>query len=345
MPEPYPTIFVQIASYRDIECQWTVRDLFEKAEYPERISVGICWQADPELDQACFVVPSPRPQQTHVISVPIAATDGVCWARAQTQTLFKDQDFVLMIDSHMRFIPHWDSALIEELKRCDSDKPFLSSYPPGYKPPNILQQDCPSIVLRAKPFTDEGDIRFDGEVLPVNPDKPLRGAFLAAGLLFAPGSFVHEVPYDPFIYFDHEEVTLAARAFTHGWDVFSPSKTFVYHYYFNADSTDGTEKRSLHWDDRKDWGALRDLSRERYNFLLRGDLPANLAALTDIQHYGLGSVRSLGAFEIFCGIDFVNRVVSERALRSEFIPDLDRYRSIATIPALIDANQGIVSSS
>ena len=36
-----PKIFVQIASYRDRECQYTVKDLFDKATHPERLSVGV----------------------------------------------------------------------------------------------------------------------------------------------------------------------------------------------------------------------------------------------------------------------------------------------------------------
>ena len=49
-----PRIFVQIASYRDPDCQNTVKDLFEKAAHPERIFVGICWQFIKGEDDDCF---------------------------------------------------------------------------------------------------------------------------------------------------------------------------------------------------------------------------------------------------------------------------------------------------
>ena len=48
------TIFVQIASYRDPECQWTVKDLFAKAKHPDAVNVGLCWQYDPDKDKDCF---------------------------------------------------------------------------------------------------------------------------------------------------------------------------------------------------------------------------------------------------------------------------------------------------
>jgi peroxiredoxin len=318
-----PTIFVQIASYRDPECQWTVWDLFSKAAHPERITAGICWQYDPYRDRDCFAASSPRPGQTKIISVLPSQTEGVCWARAQAQTLFADQDYVLMIDSHMRFVKGWDTALIAELGRCDSKKPFLSNYPPGYKPPDDLEPRPQFVVLRAKPFNEAGDIRFDGERMAEFPDKPLRGAFLAAGYLFAPGRFIREVPYDPYIYFDHEEVMLAARAYTKGWDVYSPSKTFIYHYYL--DQKKG-EKRALHWADEKDWRKFLERSRARYNYLLAGTAPANRDDLVDIGAYGLGDQRTLKEYEDFCGLDFKNKTASEKALKALFIENLERCR-------------------
>lgn len=38
-------IFVSVAAYRDEEAQWTVADLFRQAAAPERVRVGIVWQA------------------------------------------------------------------------------------------------------------------------------------------------------------------------------------------------------------------------------------------------------------------------------------------------------------
>jgi hypothetical protein len=321
--ETKPTIFVQIASYRDPECQWTVKDLFEKAEHPDRVTVGICSQADPVEDKDCFIIPSPRPAQTRIVSVPPSESLGVCWARAKTQELFENEDYVLMIDSHMRFVPGWDTALIKELSRCPSPKSFLSTYPPGYKPPDQLEPSPRPIVMRAQHFSPQGDIRFEGETLAEWPSTPLRGAFLAGGFVFAPGKFVREVPYDPHIYFDHEEVTIAARAYTHGWDVFSPPGVFVYHYYHEPQKG---ETRALHWSDNRDWTLLQQISRARYNYLLADIAPENPQVLADIKRYSLGWARSMEDFEAFTGIDFKNKEVSERGLTAQFIEGIDLYR-------------------
>jgi hypothetical protein len=315
-----PIIFVQIASYRDPECQWTVLDLFSKADRPDLITVGICWQYDPDKDKDCFVVPSPRPNQTKTISFLPSETQGVCWARAQAQTLFEGEDYVLMIDSHMRFVKGWDTALIAELSKCKSKKSFLSNYPPGYKPPNNLEPSPQLAIIQSLPFNDKGDIRFASANLSFTPPKPLRGAFVAAGYIFAPGQFIKELPYDPYLYFDHEEITLAARAYTNGWDVYSPTKTFIYHFYLDLKKG---ETRALHWADQKDWYKFLDRSRDRYNYLLAGIVPKNPDHLKQIDLYGLGTQRTLKEYENFCGLDFKKKIASKKALEALFIKDLD----------------------
>ena len=131
-----PLIFVAIASYRDTECQWTVKDLFEKATYPDRIFVGICWQFVPGEDDDCFQVTT-RPEQCRVLEFHARDSQGACWARHQGQTLWRGEDYVLQIDSHMRFVPGWDERLLEMLAACPSDRAVLSTYPPAYVPPTI----------------------------------------------------------------------------------------------------------------------------------------------------------------------------------------------------------------
>ena len=40
------TIFIQIASYRDPELLPTLKDLFDKATYPDNLRVCVAWQHD-----------------------------------------------------------------------------------------------------------------------------------------------------------------------------------------------------------------------------------------------------------------------------------------------------------
>ena len=73
-----PRIFVQIASYRDPDCQWTIKDLFEKAFHPERIFAGIAWQFVEEEDGACFREPYRYPDQVRAHASDARLSRGTC---------------------------------------------------------------------------------------------------------------------------------------------------------------------------------------------------------------------------------------------------------------------------
>jgi hypothetical protein len=66
---------------------------------------------------------------------------GPCYARALAQQLWKGEEKFLQIDSHMRFVPEWDSTLEAMLSACDSKKPILSTYPTGYERGKAMPTD------------------------------------------------------------------------------------------------------------------------------------------------------------------------------------------------------------
>jgi len=322
-----PRIFVQIASYRDPECQWTVKDLFEKAKYPDRISVGICWQFDAEEDKHCFEVSS-HPDQVRILPVDWRESEGVCWARNMTQQLWDGEEYSLQIDSHMRFMNGWDELLISELEACESKKPVLSCSPAAYTPPNNLEEYPRPTIRRVMPFFPDGNIRGKGEALDSVPLKPLNGAFIAAGFVFARAEILKEVPYDPYLYFDQEEITYAARLYTHGWDIFSTRRPMLYHYY----NIGGRDTRPMHWNDLKQHDGskisfLRERGLSRFNHMTGYRASQDLEAIKELSNYDFGRVRTLAQYETYSGVDFKRKIASEKALRCLFIHDLAKYRS------------------
>lgn len=321
-------IFVQIASYRDPECSATIRDLYNKAKNPERVRVAVCWQYQPGDDDNLLEVDHANKDRVIIDLVEARDSQGVCWARNRIQKFYNGEEYSLMIDSHMRFVESWDKLLIEELKKCPSEKPILSNHPAAYTPPDNIDINAKPTILKVKPFNKNGDIRVSGELLDKFPEKPLVGAFLAAGFIFTYGKFITEVPYDPYYYFDQEEISLSARAWTSGWDIFSPSKIFVYHYYLSAGKGNEKQSRSLHWEDHKDWSGKAKLSRERYLHLFGIKETNNPEALKEFDKYNLGKSRSLNEYENFAGIDFKNCVATPKALGCGFVNDLQKYRSM-----------------
>ncbi len=99
--------------------------------------------------------------RTNVRMVAMAASqaNGPCFARHLAGALWRGEDYVLQIDSHMRFRPNWDQYLIWQLESMReqqqqsqqqaSVKPILTTYPLGYRLPNTLPDDIrPTLLVR-----------------------------------------------------------------------------------------------------------------------------------------------------------------------------------------------------
>lgn len=329
MAKGRPTIFVQIAAYRDPECGASLADLFAQATYPERVRVGVCWQYKPGQDDAKPPVPAEYKKQVRIDAVEALASEGPSWAKARAQGFYTNEDYVLMIDSHMRFAKGWDESLISEWKACGDVKAVLSNYPPNYTPPRKLA-DPALTVVRAHPHTVGGDIRFRGEPLRKAPAKPLRGAFAAPGFMFSRGTLIGEVPYDPYLYFEQEEMCFSARLFTHGWNVYHPTQVMLYHLY---DSTPVSFQRHKHWSDHVGWQSINARGRERRDHLLAVRFTENRGALAGIDDYGHGEARGLDEYEAYCGIEFASGKLSEKAVAFGFNPAIAK---LLTHP--VDAN-------
>src|SRR4051812_4520844 len=95
-----PMIFVNIAAYRDPETAPTIADMFRKARYPNEVNVGLVLQT--RLGDDCAV----RHDRVGIMHVPADSARGPCWARHMGYRLWSGEDYVLQIDSHMRFAEH-----------------------------------------------------------------------------------------------------------------------------------------------------------------------------------------------------------------------------------------------
>lgn len=301
------SIFVAIASYRDPDLCNTVRDLFDKAEDPDALRIGICLQIVPEEDADCLPQ-SPRPEQTEVLEFHAKDSRGACWARSQMQTLFRDESYYFQIDSHMRFVEGWDRVLLEMLASAPSQKPVLSTYPVKFDPPDQLGEDR-YITIYSKGFTLDGVLmqKSIGMSIKDAPETLQDNSHIGAGLVFARGDLVNEIPYDPHLYFQGEEITLAARMYTSGWDIYTPNRVVAYHDYTKKPD------RPRHWEDNENWVSLRQTAVRRLRQIFEMDArkpPEDDPCWTDLDLYTLGTERSLADFEAFSKVDFRARVIN-----------------------------------
>jgi len=309
-----PHIFVAIPAYRDRECQWTLRDMFERARHPERVFAGVCWQTVPGEDDDCFQI-RPRPSQVRTADFHAREARGLGWARAKAQELWQGEEYTLQIDSHMRFADDWDERMLELLAKCKSPDPVLTHYPASYNPPDEREDLPRAHVQTIRRFLPNGLLEFGVAPVPegMSVDRPMHTAAVAGGFIFGSSRILRDVPSDPELYFNGEEPNLAVRLWTAGFDLFSPHITVIYHYYRRVDS-------SRVWNDAasRQTRLLHERTLHRMRLLTEPGAftPDEVAAL---GRYGLGTRRSLAEYEAFAGVSFGARSIALEARQYPFV--------------------------
>jgi hypothetical protein len=316
------TIFVQIASYRDPELENTVRDMIQNAKYPQNLRIGICRQYN-ETDGFDTLGEWREDERFRILDVPYLESKGACWARNQIQQTYNSEDFTLQIDSHMRFAPGWDQTFIQMIDQLQSQgypKPLLTGYVSSFNPENDpegrIQEPWRMVFDR---FIPEGAVFFLPETIPGwrDIDSPVPARFYSAHFCFTLGQFCKEVQHNPEYYFHGEEISIGARAYTWGYDLFHPHRVAIWHEY--------TRKgRTKQWDDDKKWGDKNSHSHLTNRKLFGMD------GLEQEGHdgpYGFGTVRTLKDYEKYSGLLFEKRSVQQYTLDKNYPPNPYNYES------------------
>lgn len=337
-----PTIFVQMASYRDPELVLTLCDLIERAEQPEALRVVVCrqhalhetigefftrgfgrWRVDTSGEYMIHTLDYCG-ASVELIDVPYPDSQGACWARNLIQQHYRGERYTLQLDSHHRFVEGWDRLSVDMLEslRPASAKPVLTAYLPQYLPhADPAGRGRDPLVLRFSRFSPQGVVMLRTIALPNLPDhgatqQPVPARFYSAHFAFADGCFATEVQHDPQYFFLGEEISISARAYTHGYDLYHPHCVVAWHEY--------TRKgRVKIWDDHSEqaktsgtvpmcWGE-RDSASYRRNRALFG-IDGEPRGDIDFGPYGLGGERTLAQYETYAGIDFARRGVQQATL-------------------------------
>jgi hypothetical protein len=235
------------------------------------------------------------------------------------QQLYNNEKYTMQLDSHHRFVKSWDTELINMLKGLQDKghkKPLITAYIPSFDPDNDpgarVQEPWKMNFDR---FIPEGAVFFLPASFDTWDDKtqPLPARFYSAHFAFSVGEFSTEVQHDPEYYFHGEEISIAVRAFTHGYDLFHPHKVICWHEY--------TRKgRTKQWDDDKEWVKRNDYChlKNRKLFEMDGEKRD-----IDFGKYGFGTARTLRDYEKYSGLSFGKRAIQKRVVDHKPPPDPD----------------------
>lgn len=293
-------IFVELASYRDPQLTITIDDMLEKADNPEMFNFGICWQYDETEDINIYDdKPNFRIRKHHYTE-----SQGLGWARAITNELYDGEDLVLQLDSHHRFLKGWDTMMLEDFFQAKqvSEKPVLTTYLTPFEPQQTKYEELPCLMSQYEFSSDKLLMSRPHHIMDYKQRKNVIRARTISGHFFlADGKFVNEIPYDPDIYFGGytEETTLSVRAFTYGYDFFSPYRQYIWHEYTR-------NNRPKHWEDHglesktKKTSGERDIYARKKTRQLFGQEDNGIV----MGKFDLGIVRSLHDYEVYGGFDF-----------------------------------------
>lgn len=293
-------ILVEIAAYRDPELLNTVNSAIIQADYPDRISFSICYQSD-DLGPYHELL---KIHHCRVKYLKESEAKGSCYARYLCQQMIEDEDFIFQVDSHMRFVKHWDTKMIESLLDLHDDKASISFYPPDCTEEMmtypldhpVFDNPCSGGYMYSKGFQD-GDSYFLSNACcerGVNEDvPPQKNPFISAGNFFSFADIHRTILHDPEMYFYGDELPMAIRYFTNGWNNYCLKESYIYHKYNRKNQTFPTTISHSVSTEIVRFRQLLNLDHENY----------------DMGEFGLGNVRTLKEYEEFAGIDFANKIV------------------------------------
>lgn len=309
------TIFVSIASYRDTECKKTLQDIFSKAKYPQNIYVGV-YEQNEEQSECCNCEHSDILEKfkdnIKIKKVKASEARGPAVARYEVSKLYNSEKFFLQIDSHTRFIQDWDQILIDMYNdykdKMNNDKIIITSYPLEYDVSNDKLPDnhkTSTTISCDLKFNNDGILQpYARAVDNSYTNRIVELPIAAAGFMFAK-SFLHEVPFDPYLdyLFHGEELLLSVRLWSKGYRMYPPTQSVCFHFYLRP----GYPKI---WENNKDYYTINGVSLKRVKYILGMISHEGISdSLFDINDY-LVPEESLDEYQKHFGIDFKNQIAS-----------------------------------
>lgn len=257
------TIFVHIYSYRDMELEKTVYDLFDKATNPENITVGVL-----NADDEDYVYKGKY--NVKVINKPYNEYHGCGRAGHEIQTqLYSGESWYFKIDPHSRFRQDWDKFY---LSYAGQDR-VLTSRCLGYHLDGRFDKYKKHITVPVAWHPTEV-IQLTGE----DTDKDeVEAFFMQCGCIFAPKIWAETIKYDPHIPMWGEETDLSAQTFINGFKIITVPPQ-VYHLY------DRQNRKGV--DTTRVYETMNRIGIERVKIKLKKTMCHNDKYLTEWDKYG-----------------------------------------------------------
>lgn len=240
-----------------------MKSLYAQAKYPQKINVGLLQQncfdkvcrtgvlkdgvvEDMGADLNCYeefcksnegiASNACNTGQIRLYNINESESLGPYMARYLGAKFYQGENYYLQIDSHSEFVSNWDEKLIKMIHDAPAENPVISTYPPDS---TMNWKDSVGMRICDAEFASS---QIEWHIIRLAPsrifeskplDIPPYAPFVAAGFFFSNAKFLREVPFDPLLpwIFMGEEISMSARLWTSGYDIFAPTTNVLNHYY------------------------------------------------------------------------------------------------------------------
>ena len=309
-------IFVIIPCYRDSELLETLKDLYNKAKRPDNIFCGIFLQKDlkEHEDDNLFSEELPRKNQLRILEVDYREPTSVCFAIGSANTLYKNERFVLKIDSHMRFKKNFDSIFVKKLKNIQKnkniDKVAITVKPAAYELyPEKTNFSDRAYRLGFVNVPDYEIIRM-GKYCGYNYNEDITSCVCCACLFY--NVLDVNLKYSKFCD-TYDELLYSILLFSNGYRIFLSEEMLVNHLNYNEKYL----KYENFLKSRKGYSHNMK-SKDITKFLINISKTKDPEVLKNIKEYGLGKERTLRDYERFSGIDFGKKTTRQHSTEGYF---------------------------
>lgn len=245
------TIFVSIASYKDIDVKNTIIDCFERAEYPNRIIVGLFIQDIREeiINISKWLGEYEYGNQIRFKAVEWDKAQGCGWARNEIlKELYGNEHYFLCVDSHSRFLIGWDSEYITQLKGIPS-KGVISVFPQSFEFGESYEEYSKrSITTIYEPNAPTWTSDFISPHCQRAPNSDYEKIIsISGGNLFGKGEIVNVLKVDKYYNPTMEQEIYSLLLFKSGYDIWAIPKNIIWHKYINNNSPTPPYREICNW--------------------------------------------------------------------------------------------------
>jgi len=329
----FRTIFVGISTYKSLHCQKTINHIFLRALHPDRIRVGIVDQTDTESSCDSPAVPcEEEPNQVlckfhgQIDIYPLhPAKDfvvGSILIHHVVERMYRGEYYVLLTNVNNVMVSGWDADAIRQFESLQNEMAILSTIPTAANEKNFnmtswsAQRDTRVVLCNAEFFGESYATKLltivnEDQPELVSPSMPQLCPYWSSDFSFSRGHFVLNVPFDPYLSvpINGEDLTMSIRAFTHGYDIYTPEKPLCFYLESKFNLNRYLQKNA------EKYPSLSKTIEDRLFGIVRL-LPSKSSSsrsYTEKERYGLGSERDPAKFFATFGIH-VQEKITERNL-------------------------------